>query len=186
MKKVKANSVITHEVIEVDGGAIGVKFKVKDAGEVELDLTKVSAANQRRAMVHGFVQRVSDRAAISRDTKTGASASPAEKLEAMQELVEHLNSGAESWSMGREGGGGASLDVALLVSALCEVYSEKPRDEVQAWVRKRTREERAALMGGEKLKPIVDRLRLEQSKGVDAEALLGELSAGEVSAEPKG
>jgi hypothetical protein len=63
-----------------------------------------------------------------------------------------------------------------LVSALKEVYPAKSEDELLTWVRKRTKDEVAALQQGEKLKPIIERLRAERAKGVDAEQLLGELA----------
>lgn len=153
----------------------GVVFVVKDVGETKLELGKVSAANAERAKVHGFVQRCSDRAAISRDTKTGQPASPKDKFEAIKELVEHYNSGAEQWSTAREGGGGPSAETALLISALCELYPKKTREDIQAWVRKRSANERLALCEGPQVKVIIERLRAESAKDIKVDDLLSEL-----------
>lgn len=169
--KPKSNSVIT---TKVEGGVI--TFQVKDAGELLLDTSRVSESNRSRAMLHGFVQRVSDRAAISRNTETGLPATPSEKLAAMKELVEFYETGTEQWAMTRSGGGGVQLDTQLLVKALGEIYPERTEEQLSAWVRKRSSAERVALLMSEKVKPIVERLREGLGKGVDSEGLLAELA----------
>ena len=151
-------------------------FSVKNAGEARLPLLLVSQANLDRAVIHGLTQKVSDAAAIPRDTKTGKSAQPLDKLAAMRKVVEHFASGSENWNLAREGGGaGPSMDVKLLATELCEVYPKKTLDEMLKWVRARSSEERIALSESEGLKPRIERLRGEASKGVDAEALLAGL-----------
>lgn len=180
MAEVKGTRVLSHEV-----GETSVTFTVKDAlqgedggklpGTLVLDFNALSAEVRQQAMVHGLVQRVSDRAAISRDGDTGKSATPLDKFNAMKVLVEHYNSGSASWNLSG-GERGPSDEVKLLATALAELYPLKGLEELTAWVRKRSKDELAALVTGEKLKPIVERLRAERAKGVDAEALLGELN----------
>ena len=53
-----------------------ITFTVRDAGELVFDLNKVSDAVRARAMIHGFIQRVSDKAAIPCDTTTGCRPRP--------------------------------------------------------------------------------------------------------------
>lgn len=154
----------------------GIVFVVKDVGESELKLAQVSEANKVRAVVHGFTQRCSDRAAISRDTKTGKPASAKDKFDAIDELVQHYNSGAEVWSTAREGGGGPSAETGLLITALCEHYPKKTRDELTLWVRKRSATERMALCEEPNIKAIIERLRAETAKDIKVDDLLSELN----------
>ena len=94
--KAKSNSVITHKL---ENNVI--TFTVRDAGEFTLDMGKLSTAVRDRAAVHGMIQRISDRAAISRDEKTGLSATPESKLAAMQNLADFYMTGTEDWSPSR-------------------------------------------------------------------------------------
>ena len=179
MAEVKGTRVLGHKVDDV-----AVTFTVKDVvksesgtllpGVLTLTFACLSPELKQQAMVHGLVQRVSDRAAMSRDGSSGKSATPEEKFEAMKVLVDHYNSGSAAWNLSG-GERGPSDEVKLLATALSELYPLKGLDELTAWVRKRSKDELAALTTGEKLKPIVERLRSERAKGVDAEALLGEL-----------
>lgn len=169
--KKRLNSVLTHQV---EGQVI--TFKVKDAGELMLDVSRLSSAVQSRAMLHGLVQRISDRAAIPRDTTTGLAVSPQEKFENMKVLVDWYETGTEEWSLPKRAGAvGPSMETQFLISALCEVYSTKSREELTAWVGKRSKEDRLALSQSEKLKVIIERLRGEMVGEVDAEGLLSEL-----------
>jgi hypothetical protein len=169
--KPKANSVLTHEV---SGDAI--LFKVKDAGELMLDCSKLSEGVKGKALIHGLIQRISDRAAMSRNTSTGLAASPLDKLASMRELVEFYETGTEEWALPRKAGAvGVSLETGFLITALCEVYPERTKEQVSEWVGKRSKEERWALSQSEKLKVIIERLRGEEVVKVDAESLLSEL-----------
>ncbi len=116
--KAKANSVITHAM---EGDVI--TFKVKNAGEVGLDMTKLHEEIVKRAAVHGMIQRISDAAAISRDSETGASATPKEKLAAMSALIEHYMSGTEEWRRTGTGeGGGKSLTIEAIAQVKGVTY----------------------------------------------------------------
>lgn len=170
--KAKSNSVVTHSLSE--GGAL--VFTVKDAGTLVFDFRKASAQCREQAERHGWIQRISDAAALSRDTATGKPAAASEKLAAMRKLVEHYETGTAAWRMAQSAGGVGALDKGLLVRALREIYPERTEEQLQAWVEKRTAQERAALMASEKIKPLVERYRAEQGAGVDADGLLGELS----------
>lgn len=172
LKGKRANWTIAHKVEDTV-----VKFVVKDAGTLELDIQKIHPNNYERAAVHGLVQRVSDAAAMARDTKTGKPATPQEKYEAMKRLVEWYNSGAEGWSPQRaEGKEREQSGVGDLRQALEEMYPEKPAERIREYVKGLKKEERAALMGQEKVRRIVERIRDERAKvsaaGVDAEELL--------------
>jgi hypothetical protein len=168
--KAKANSVLTHRVEE---GAIFIK--VKDAGELKFVPGLASEACRARAELHGWIQRISDAAALGRDPKSGQPASPQAKLEAMKKLVDHYESGAAEWRMAGGGGGGSSaIEKALLVRCLVVVYPTRTEEQLTEWVGKRTSAERTALLSSEKIKALADKFRAEQSAGIDADGLLSE------------
>lgn len=174
----RANWTIAHKI---EGRLI--RFSVKDAGELVLDVAQVNAANRARAEMHGFVQRVSDAAAMARDSKTGASATPQQKYEAMKRLVEHYASGAEEWSPARvtEGVGRPRVDrdKELLVMALGIFNPEKDSGTIEKFVQGLKKEQVTALLVSEQLGESVQLAREEMekeakeaAKGVDAEELL--------------
>jgi hypothetical protein len=181
--KPKSNSVITHEVQRNENGGLEIAFKVIGAGTTTLKLENVSQSNKDRALVHGFIQRISDAAALSRNPSNGQPATPAEKLAAMQELVEHYMSGTDEWTRKRSGGGGAQ-DSGLLLEALTRMYPAKSREQLNAWLKARSAQERAGLMAEERVKATIDQIRAERApKDVDAGALLAGLDeVGEVGA----
>ncbi len=110
-EKAKSNSTITHKM--VDGK---IEFTVLGAGVLTFDPDKVSAENCARAMIHGFVQRISDRAAISRNPENGQPATPQDKLTRMQQMAEHLMSGAREW--GLKAAAAPGMDAGLIVRAM--------------------------------------------------------------------
>jgi hypothetical protein len=110
-EKAKTNSTITHRM--VDGR---VEFTVLGAGVLVFNPDKVSAENRARAMMHGFVQRISDRAALSRNTETGKPATAEDKLARMRQMVEHLESGTTEWGLRAPAAPG--VDGGLIVRAM--------------------------------------------------------------------
>lgn len=183
-KKPKANSVISTELVDTPEHGPVIIFKVKDAGEARLVVGLLSETVRKRATYHGLIQKVSDAAAIPRDTATGKSATPQDKLSAMQRVVEHFASGTEEWNAKREGGGGGlGAETQLLVRALGSLYPKKSAEELLKWVRARSAAERSSLMAQENIKVIVDKLRSEASSGVDAGALLAGLEGEEETGE---
>jgi hypothetical protein len=168
-QKPKSNSVISTEQ-----RGTSLVFKVRDAGEIELDLQLVSQANRERATLHGFVQRVSDAAAIPRNTETGASATPADKLAAMQRLVDHFNSGSEEWSPTRQAGVGSD---GLLLQSLMRLKPEVAKVDLEKFLEPLDKAAKAALLASSAIAPIAAELRAEAAKrsGVDVEDLLSRL-----------
>ena len=114
VEKVKSNAVVT---ANWEGSKL--TLVVKDAGEVVFDMDAVAAPLIERAAMHGFEQRLRDRAAIARDTKSGASASPAEKFARIKELADHYAAGGE-WEM-RGGGAGRKSEADWIIEALAAV-----------------------------------------------------------------
>lgn len=174
----RANWTIAHKV---DGAVI--TWTVKGAGTLTLALEKLSEANRLRATAHGMVQRISDAAAMARDAKSGASASPQEKFEAMSKLVEHYASGAEEWSPTRAAGVARVNPQAQLLIAALRIHSPaKDQETVEKFVKGLTTAQISALTLSEQLKEAMELAREElrekeakASAGVDAGALLAGL-----------
>jgi hypothetical protein len=165
--KPKSNSVITHAL---DGSHL--TFMVQDAGNVVLDMDKLSDAVKRRATVHGMIQRISDAAALSRDSVTGKSASAADKLAAMRELVEHYSTGTAEWRRTSERSPRALGDVGLLIAALMAQDTARDEEKVRAKVKTFTKAQIAALLNHADVKPFADAIRSAGTAGVNAEELL--------------
>ena len=73
-----------------------------------------------RAACHGFEQRLRDRAAMSADTKTGASATAQDKFDRIKALVDHYHAGGE-WEMRGTGGGTKKKEIDWIMEALAEI-----------------------------------------------------------------
>lgn len=112
-QKPKANSVVTHSM--QDGKIV---FNVLGAGSFAFDPDKASAENRARAMIHGFVQRISDGAARLRDTKTGQSATASDKMAYMKRIADHYQSGATEWRLTETSSGKRGVDAGLVIMAM--------------------------------------------------------------------
>ena len=99
-----------------DEATNSITFGVAGIGNMVLDLDKASAT-AIKAKYHGYEQKVRDAGAIPRDVKTGKSATPQEKFDAMQKVVDQLHNG--EWNV--KGGGQVALNRAALFEAVAEV-----------------------------------------------------------------
>lgn len=178
IQKQRSNSTIT-TAIRGSELVFTVRRKTVDetpgalVGELILDTVKCSAANRERAMFHGFAQRIADKAALSADPKTGKSASPEAKLEAMRGLVEHFNKGTEEWSPARSGDRIGS-DELMLARALSELNPAASAEDIRGALSKMTKDQRAALRLQPRVKALIEGYMEEQVAGVD----VGEILAG--------
>jgi hypothetical protein len=124
LAKPKANSIITHVLSE---DKCVITFTVKDAegagrpGRFTFDVTGVHPDMQHMAAIHGFIQRISDGAAMSRNKETGRSATPGEKMARMQAIADHYASGADQWTMNKGTGEGRSQGPNIVVRALAAI-----------------------------------------------------------------
>lgn len=184
--KAKSNSVVV-TTLQPDGATI--RFEVRGAGPdgaaatFDFNVDAVQDANRRRALIHGFTQRISDKAAISRDTATGRPASPLDKYNAMRKLADHYLSGADTWSPAVTERA-LGLD-SIILGAIVEVTG-KTHDEIRAMITAgaakagvKPGEYLAALGTGKLVAPVVARIRGERTTGVDADAELDALMAGD-------
>jgi len=96
-------------------------FKV-GAQSVTFHPDMVDPTLRTRAELHGWKQRISDKAALSRDPKTGRSATAEEKFAAVAAIIAHYESGTEKWEMERTGGGGGGRsEASYILQALANV-----------------------------------------------------------------
>lgn len=175
--KAKSNSVVTHERLE--SGSL--RFHVRGVAHFDFDLSKVHQSNRQQAEVHGWIQRISDAAAMSRDPKTGLAATPSDKYARMVALRDHYEAGGEQWSRAGTGGTGKSLTIAAIAElkgvdyATAEQYVDDyakrnydgDRKEALEFIRSGPKvAERMAEM----------RKRTERPANVDADAALDELT----------
>ncbi len=86
-------------------------FEVKGAGKVTFDTRLAHEKNWLRAELFGWKQRISDGAALRKD------ATPAEKLAEMTRLVQHYESGNESWTLER----GEVVRIPIELKALANI-----------------------------------------------------------------
>ena len=178
--KPKSNSTVTHHLRD-DGCIV---FTVLGAGEVILDPAKVNEPKTKRAALHGFIQRVSDGAAMSRNAETGKPASPHDKLASMQRLVHHLHSDGTDWNL-RAATSERGVDAGLIVMAIMRAGFAATVDEANARVEavavKRGIERAAALRvwaDTEQIIKAIAEIKAERSK-VDANDLIDEATQAE-------
>jgi hypothetical protein len=185
--KRKSNGIIGHTVDATDK----ITFSVGEHSFV-FDATSVSAETLRAATLHGFVQKISDRAAIGRDPETGASATPEEKFAAMKECADRLMSGGP-WNAVTTGGTGSTG--GLLFRAMKTLYPNAWSDRVTfaAYITEKAISEstrlgkkvsetdvRNGLMATKKIAKEIERIRQEEGKlvAIDATGMLQELEGG--------
>lgn len=181
--KPKTNSVVTSRVRD-DGVLEITVLRAGPTGEngqptnavLTLDPAAIHEDNRRRAMYMGLTSRIVDKAALPFDKAKGRYATPAEKLEAMRPLVEHLASGTADWSPKRATVVKVSGLDAILLAAVQEATG-RGEAEVREMVAKGagkhhvTEEQFLALLGrGKLVAPIVERMRAEQAASVDLDA----------------
>lgn len=165
--KAKSNSVITHEVNEHS-----LVFNVQGAGRLVFNTLLVSKENHMQAKMHGFIQRISDAAAISRDPETGQPASAQDKFDAMSRLVAHYESGTSEWS--RKPVAGERERGGLLFKALCKMSPTKTPDEIRTWMDGKTKAQLSAIRTSAKVATVIESIR-PVSADVDVDAMLDEL-----------
>lgn len=176
--KRKSNSVV--QVQQMESGALA--FEVLGAGRVVFNPEKAHSNNRAYAELHGWKQRLSDAAAISRDDVTGKPASPADKLAAIRELAEHYMSGSPEWSRAGGGGGGRSITVEAIARIKGVDYVTAEAHVAKFAAEKHSGDTKAALAflrDGKRVQEAMAAIRAERQPApkVDADAALGELGS---------
>ena len=135
-----------------------------------------------QALLHGLKQKLVDAAAIARNIDTGASATTADKKEAVMEIHSRLLEGA--WNKGRAAGDGTNGKGSILLLALQRLQPKRDAVELAEWLKARTDAERAALAKNAKILPHVQAIQAERAEraaaaakksGIDSDELLNGL-----------
>ena len=152
---------------------------VKGIGDVEFDAGQAHASNRAYAMMHGFKQRIVDAAALSRDPDTGQPATPLQKFEAIQAMVQHYHTGTADW--GTRTAAGPRETGGLTLRAIAAVYgwesADIAKERVEKLAAKRGADYKAMLKllaGSEKVGAEITRMRAAKG-GVAANEALAEL-----------
>lgn len=158
--------------VTTEGEAVGLRLDFSNGRALTLTVDQLTSAIREEATVHGLKQKLVDAAAISRDPKTGKSATIDDKYDAVRKVFQRLLSG--EWNEAREGGGAGSL----LFRALCRMTPDKTPAEVREWLDARSDAEKKGLELNPKVASIISAIRAEQLKAgadIDSDAILATL-----------
>ena len=168
------------EAVELTHGKLTLTFA--DQTTAELATTELSTEILSQALLHGLKQKLVDAAAIARNIDTGASATIADKKEAVMEILTRLLEGA--WNKGRTAGDGTNGKGSILLLALQRLQPNRDATELAEWLKARTDAERAALAKNAKILPHVQAIQAERAEraaaaakksGIDSDELLNGL-----------
>ena len=147
--------------------------------KLTLHVSQLTPAIGAHALMHGLKQKLVDAAAISRNPETGRSATIEDKYEAVLAVYERLvNPTNPSWNKPRESA--AAVAGGLLFKALCRMYADKNPEFIRAFLAKKSDEEKAALRKNPRVAAIIEEIKAENAKEIDAsetDAMLDELGA---------
>lgn len=182
----KENSVVTSR--QLSPTVLG--FSVEGYPEITFDLTKVHPSNRAYAEIHGWGQRVPDKAAIPVADKDGNIIEKTErnrrKHAAIAAVVSHYESGAATWST-RAAKADDSLDRTAIVQAIVDVQGCS-HESATAYVEGQAKSLNvsiavvlATLASQPKFAERLAEMRGERiaSAGIDAAAMLANLPKGE-------
>lgn len=176
--KPKSNSVLTSSV-RPDGVIV---INVLGGGVVEFDPRRVDPALRQRAEAHGWIQRLADGAAKSRNAATGLPASPQEKFDAVRAIADHYLNGATEWKMTGTGGGRMAQSEIILqaLARVREVDIETLRERIAAMAEKKGTKPAtllAALAVDKEVAAMVLTIQAERAGAlaIDAEELMMEI-----------
>lgn len=174
--KMKSNATMA---VEIDRASNRITFTVRDAGEIVLDMSRLSPEVLAYAAFHGMKQRIADAAAMSRNPDTGAPASPADKFAAMEALAAHYMSGSDEWAL-RVASGGAAKPSGLTLRALADVQGvdiTTMRERVDTLAERKGTTPAALLRELAKAPAVAKRIaEMRATSSPDADELLGELA----------
>lgn len=156
----------------VDGyeGPLGVRFDFRNGDHFTFHIPHSLIP---KFAAHGAEQKLGDQGAGYKENELD------DMILDIKDLAERLGSGdLDSWSKEREGGGGFA-GTSILIRALSE-FKNQPTEQVRAWLKDKTPDQKKAMRADKRLQPIVRRLEDEdaaKASHVDTDALFGELDA---------
>lgn len=177
--KAKTNSVLTSTWT----GNI-LELNVLGVGELKFDSTKASAVCTAEATRNGWLQRLSDKAALKAPVRAAGTTEEAwqaqlmahrrAKHAAIETLISHYESGSESWPVRS---GGTRETSSMLAEALMELWG-KPREAIVKFLASKDAAYRRGLALSDNVRPII--AKLEAAKVtviVDTDSALAEYEA---------
>lgn len=156
----------------VDAAAGTITLTIPGFAAKVVDVLKLADDVRTQGLFHGVKQKLVDSMALSRDTKTGRSASWADKHAAMSAMVDRLERGL--WNERAEGGG---PEGGLLRQALRNLWPTKDVADIDAFLKALSDDEEKALrVQAGPVKDEIDRIRASKVKGeVDVSALIARM-----------
>lgn len=162
-----------------------LSFTVGEAGSFNLNPTELSDEVRARAEVHGYVQKISDAAAMPKSEFKGKSAAEIAtmKLNAMTAVRDRLVAGDWSKRSGEGSGAVAGIiyrafeEYVLDVAKAKKVKTPPTPEAIRARYDAMSRGEQLALRSVPEISAIMDRIRADRGAKVevDTSTLLGEL-----------
>lgn len=175
MAKAKGTSVVS---TEWNGDILTIS--VLGIGSIMFDRMKASEENRAKAELHGWTQRICDKAAIPAPVRKAGTSDDewakilaghkAAKHAAMREMAEFYETGTTDWKMD-----GGERDAGLILDALCELRPKMTREQVAAFLKSRTKEQMAVVRAIPELIDVMTRLRKEKVAQIDTSAALAGL-----------
>lgn len=173
MTDTKRIPAIAVQCILSDNGAAADHIILTPAGgsPITISTENLSSEVLRYATLHGLKQKLVDAAAISRNPETGRSATVADKIAAVQEVLDRLLAG--EWNKRREG----APTGGLLLRALARLYPARTRDQLVEFLAGKSDAEKAALRRNPKVAAIIEEIRAESAddESIDSDELLAGL-----------
>lgn len=161
---------------DVDGSVVTLTFA--NGKSIVLDVEELSDGVRTVALTSRIVAKLIDAAAISRDPKTGKSASIEEKFAAVQSVFQMISGPAGVWSQRGEGGESSGI----LLQAFYRAYPAKNKGAVTEYYQKLSKEQRARWLaapvkGAEEVYREVLSIRQERAAKLPDIDVAGELAA---------
>lgn len=162
---------------DIFGSTLTLTFA--DGKSLEVDAMTLNTEIRQMATLHGLKQKLIDAAAIARNTDTGASATLADKYNAVYDVYSRIIRADGTWNKVRGEGGSTAGSRNLLIRALME-HTGKTREKIESFIDSKTKEEVAALRKNEKIATIIARIQSATSD-IDTDGLLDELEEDETA-----
>lgn len=153
----------------INVSAMTVTLKFPGVGDLAVDLKRCAAQVRDYSALYGMMVRLTRATAISRDPKTGKSATLREKFDSAKALSDHYMSGAIQWELRAR----SERPDSLLAQAIAQ-WSGKDLEGIIAKLNEMSRSDRTKLQTHPEIAPIYAKLLSEQD-GSSAEDLLASI-----------
>lgn len=142
--KPRANSVVTTRLNDRNN----IEIMVIGAGAIEFNPKTAHANMRNRAEIHGWTQRLCDKAAL------GFGSTPKQKYDAIKSLVDHYRTGIDQWSV-RSSETQVDEFLETLVRALMIAKPNKTETDIRTWLAGKSKAERAKVFVSSEIREII-------------------------------